>query len=281
MGTLYVLSTPIGNLSDLSERAKYILDNIEYVIAEDTRVSKKLFKNNKNNINIISVHKFSPNSKIKQVINFWIRREFVYRNSLLLSDAGTPSISDPGNEVVRLAMEGGYKVTPIPGPSAITAALSICPWPSSQFTFLGFLPRKENERINSIKKITSIPGLIIIFESPHRISATLKNLEEIIDDRLIFICRELTKIHEETFIGTSFEAQKKFSKPRGEFTIIISDDDSKKEMLSDEIILEEINHARLNKMSGRKIVDHVTTILSIKRSRVYSLELQSRKDKEY
>ena len=276
MGTLYVLSTPIGYLSDLSERAKYILDNIEYVIAEDTRVSKKLFKNNKNNINIISVHKFSPNSKIKQVINFLSKGDTV-----LLSDAGTPSISDPGNEVVRLAMEGGYKVTPIPGPSAITAALSICPWPSSQFTFLGFLPRKENERINSIKKITSIPGLIIIFESPHRISATLKNLEEIIDDRLIFICRELTKIHEETFIGTSFEAQKKFSKPRGEFTIIISGDDSKKEMLSDEIILEEINHARLNKMSGRKIVDHVTTILSIKRSRVYSLELQSRKDKEY
>ena len=275
MGTLYVLSTPIGNLADLSERAKNILDNIEYVIAEDTRVSKKLFKNNKNNINIISIHKFSPNSKIKQVTNFLSKGDTV-----LLCDAGTPSISDPGNEVVKQAIESGHKVTPIPGPSAITAALSICPWPSNQFTFLGFLPRKENERKNSIKKINSTNGLIIIFESPHRISETFKNLEEILGDRLIFICRELTKIHEETFIGTSFEAREKFSKPKGEFTIIISGQDSKIEDLSDEIILEEIHNARLNKMSGRKIVDHVTSMLSIKRSRVYSLELQSRKDKE-
>ncbi|MBI63883.1 MAG: 16S rRNA (cytidine(1402)-2'-O)-methyltransferase [Chloroflexi bacterium] len=275
MGTLYVLSTPIGNLADLSERAKNILDNIEYVIAEDTRVSKKLFKNNKNNINIISIHKFSPNSKIKQVTNFLSKGDTV-----LLCDAGTPSISDPGNEVVKQAIESGHKVTPIPGPSAITAALSICPWPSNQFTFLGFLPRKENERKNSIKKINSTNGLIIIFESPHRISETFKNLEEILGDRLIFICRELTKIHEETFIGTSFEAREKFSKPKGEFTIIISGQDSKIEELSDEIILEEIHNARLNKMSGRKIVDHVTSMLSIKRSRVYSLELQSRKDKE-
>ena len=275
MGTLYVLSTPIGNLADLSERAKNILDNIEYVIAEDTRVSKKLFKNNKNNINLISIHKFSPNSKIKQVTNFLSKGDTV-----LLCDAGTPSISDPGNEVVKQAIESGHKVTPIPGPSAITAALSICPWPSNQFTFLGFLPRKENERKNSIKKINSTNGLIIIFESPHRISETFKNLEEILGDRLIFICRELTKIHEETFIGTSFEAREKFSKPKGEFTIIISGQDSKIEELSDEIILEEIHNARLNKMSGRKIVDHVTSMLSIKRSRVYSLELQSRKDKE-
>ena len=177
-------------------------------------------------------------------------------------------------------MECGYKVTPIPGPSAITAALSICPWPNSKFTFFGFLPRKENERINFIKKINSITGLIIIFESPHRILETFKNIEEIMGDRLIFICRELTKIHEETFIGTSFEAQRKFSKPRGEFTIIISADDSKKEILSDKTILEEINNARLNKMRGRKIIDHVTSKLSIKRSRVYSLELQSRKDKD-
>ena len=272
MSTLYVLSTPIGNLSDLSSRAKDILDNIEFVIAEDTRVSKKLFSNNQKKIKMISVHDHSSLSKINQAIKL-----LNLGDTVLLSDAGTPGVSDPGAKVVKIAMEKGHIIVPIPGASAITTALSICPWPTKKFTFLGFLPRKEREKNRSLEEIGNISGLIVFFESPHRIINTLQSIKTVMNDRDVFICRELTKIHEETFIGKPSDAIKYFSKPKGEFTIIIKENSSQKPLISDETILKEISIARNKELTGRKIVDYVINNFSISRSRVYRLEIQSRK----
>lgn len=272
MSTLYVLSTPIGNLSDLSSRAKDILDNIEFVIAEDTRVSKKLFSNNQKKIKMISVHDHSSLSKINQAIKL-----LNLGDTVLVSDAGTPGVSDPGAKVVKIAMEKGHIIVPIPGASAITTALSICPWPTNKFTFLGFLPRKEREKIINLEEIVNISGLIVFFESPHRIINTLQSIKTVMNDRDVFICRELTKIHEETFIGKPSDAIKYFSKPKGEFTIIIKGNSSQKSLISDETILKEISIARNKELTGRKIVDYVINNFSVSRSRVYRLEIQSRK----
>ena len=272
MSTLYVLSTPIGNLYDLSSRAKDILDNIEFVIAEDTRVSKKLFSNNQKKIKMVSVHDHSSLSKINQAIKL-----LNLGDTVLVSDAGTPGVSDPGAKVVKIAMEKGHIIVPIPGASAITTALSICPWPTNKFTFLGFLPRKEREKIINLEEIVNISGLIVFFESPHRIINTLQSIKTVMNDREVFICRELTKIHEETFTGKPSDAIKYFSNPKGEFTIIIKGNSSQKSRISDETILKEISIARNKELIGRKIVDYVINNFSVSRSRVYRLEIQSRK----
>ena len=220
MGTLYVLSTPIGNLSDLSERAKYILDNIEYVIAEDTRVSKKLFKNNKNNINIISVHKFSPNSKIKQITNFLSKGDTV-----LLSDAGTPTISDPGYRLVSFIRDNHPKISilPVPGASACISALSVSGLPSDSFFFCGFLPKKRGKQ-KKLKELSLMQSSIILYESTFRINNTLNEIYSFFGNRKVFVAREMTKMFEE-HIYTDLEnliSSTKELKKKGEYVIVIA-----------------------------------------------------------
>jgi 16S rRNA (cytidine1402-2'-O)-methyltransferase len=272
MSVLYVVSTPIGNLSDQSDRAKHLFNSIEYVIAEDTRVSKKLFMENKKKVTIISVHEHSPQSKLEQAVNFLEKGDTV-----LVSDAGTPGISDPGNEIVRLAVKSGHRTTPVPGPSAVSAALSICSWPVNRFIFLGFLPRKQNDRISLLKSVKENFGSVVCFESPHRLQKSLKDIETVTEDCEIMVCRELTKIHEEVFRGSSSEAQKHFIDPiKGEFTIVIRETLSENPGISDETILAEIYQARKMGLTGRSIVDHVVEKFPGTKNKTYQLEISSR-----
>lgn len=229
MASLYIVSTPIGNLEDITLRALETLKKVDLVLCEDTRVTKRLFARHSISTRTLSYHAHSKLSRTGEIIQMLKEG----KNIALVSDAGTPCISDPGAELVRhvresLAAEigaGTIKIEAIPGPSALTAALSIAGVPCADFTFLGFLPHKKG-RQTLFKEIAESERTVVFYESPHRIMKTLESLE---DDgkKQVTICRELTKIFEEVASGTAIEVQAYFQshpdKVRGEFVVIVSE----------------------------------------------------------
>lgn len=198
MGKLYVVATPIGNLSDISERALKILEEVDFIAAEDTRQTVKILNHFNIKKQMIAYHKFNERSKSGAIIEKILNGSDV----ALVSDAGTPCISDPGYELVKLAREKKIEVIGIPGPSAIITALSISGLDTSNFTFIGFLPvdnKKLREKIEQIKK--SSFSTFIIYESPKRLLKLVELLKENFMDSKIFIASDLTKIHERSFFG--------------------------------------------------------------------------------
>jgi len=216
---LYIISTPIGNLEDITYRAVKTLKEVDLIASEDTRHSKILLKKYEIKTPLESFHSHSNTAKVTQLIN--ILKEG--KNIALISDAGTPGISDPGYILIKEAIANKIKVTPIPGPAAFLTALQASGESINKFTYLGFLPLKKG-RQKKLQELKEDPNVIVFYESTHRILKTLKELEQTIQDRKIVIARELTKLHEEFFQGTSKEAHEHFTKktPKGEFVIIIS-----------------------------------------------------------
>ena len=219
LGKLYVVGTPIGNLDDLTFRAKRILNEVSLIAAEDTRVSQKLLKYYDIETKLVSYHDYNevPQSiklieKIKEGIDIAI-----------ISDAGTPCISDPGYRIVNLAQKENIKVISIPGPSSVIAALSISGVPTDHFYFEGFLPPKKGRK-KRFELLETLPVTIVVFESPHKLMKTLNELNDYWGNRIISICRELTKVYEETFFGTILDSIDYYGncKPRGEFVLLIS-----------------------------------------------------------
>ncbi|HEY4521918.1 MAG TPA: 16S rRNA (cytidine(1402)-2'-O)-methyltransferase [Candidatus Paceibacterota bacterium] len=223
MPKLYIVATPIGNLKDITLRALDVLREVDLVLAEDTRVTKKLLAHYDIKTALFSFHKFSPKSALKKIQDFLESG----KNIALVTDAGTPGISDPGQwliaEILAQRSFGDISILPIPGPSSLSAILSVSDIDCSQFVFLGFPPHKKG-RQTFFKKVAQSEIPIILFESPHRIQKTLKELEVTVGDRYCNVGRELTKIYEEIFRGKFSEAQKHFvgEKQRGEFVIILS-----------------------------------------------------------
>jgi 16S rRNA (cytidine1402-2'-O)-methyltransferase len=236
MSTLSIIATPIGNLEDITLRALKVLAAADIILCEDTRVTKKLLDRHAIKKQTLSYHAHSKLSRVDEVIAYLKEG----KNLALVSDAGTPGISDPGSELVKkvrqeLANEiriGEIKIEAIPGPSALTSALSIAGVPCADFTFLGFLPHKKG-RETLFKEISTSERTMIFYESPHRIMKTLESLEEHLngnpDDvspRIVTVCRELTKIFEEVVQGTAKEVTNYFEehpdKVRGEFVVIVS-----------------------------------------------------------
>ena len=218
-GELYIIATPIGNLADITYRAVETLKSVGFVAAEDTRRAKILFNNYNIKTSLLSYHAQSSDAKAKEIIARIKKGE----SGALISDAGTPCISDPGFRLVRLAVEEDIAVVPIPGPSALTALISACGVPADSFVFHGFLPHKKGRQtlIKSMKD-TDFPH--VFYESVHRFERLLKELSEFIgEERAIVVGRELTKIHEEFFRGTVKEAQKYFNTEnvRGEFVVMV------------------------------------------------------------
>ena len=234
-GSLYLVGTPIGNLSDLSERAKSILKNISLIACEDTRRSGKLLKTINSKAPLISYHKHNIKSRLPQIL------EILKNNGsiALITDAGMPGISDPGEELVRSARSNNHKVICIPGPCAAITALVISGLPSQRFCFEGFLPKKQNLRKEIINRISKEERTTVIYESPHQIINLLCQLSEACgSDRPIQIGRELTKRYEESIGQTIKEAIEYFqiNPPRGEFTIVLGGDTNhKKENIKDKI----------------------------------------------
>ena len=218
-GTLYVVGTPIGNLADLTRRAETTLQSVDIIAAEDTRVSRKLLNHYDIQTPLISYHDKNESVQAEKLVGRLILGE----NIALISDAGTPCISDPGYRLVHAARKMNIEVISIPGPSAVTAALSISGIPTDHYYFEGFLPIKKGRKTR-FELLESLPATIVIYESPLRVLRTLKDIERYWGDRVVSICRELTKIYEETFVGLITDAIQFFekSKPKGEFVIMIA-----------------------------------------------------------
>ena len=218
-GTLYVIATPIGNLDDISLRAVKILSESDIIAAEDTRTTKKILNKYGIEKKMISYNDNNEISKTEMLIESLESGNTV----ALVSDAGTPCISDPGYRVVKKAQELSIVVKSVPGPSSVVAALSISGLPSNRFFFEGFLPKKKGRK-KRIEYLKEIDETVIIFESPYRVNKTLLDIYNIIGERYVTICREMTKIHEETIYGKLSSLVDIFSdkKNKGEFVILIS-----------------------------------------------------------
>jgi 16S rRNA (cytidine1402-2'-O)-methyltransferase len=213
---LYVVATPIGNLEDITLRALRVLGEVQLIAAEDTRTARKLL--NRYDIKTRLTSYFEHNKKNKMPVLLETLEE---QDIALISEAGMPGISDPGYELIRGAIEKGFQVVVLPGPSAVITAVAASGLPAEQFIYLGFLPRKKGEKRRLLGSVSSEPRSIVCFESPYRIVDSLGAMLETLGDRSIAVCREMTKLHEEIYRGPLSEAVKHFQKPRGEFTVVI------------------------------------------------------------
>lgn len=220
-GTLYLVSTPIGNLEDMTHRAVRVLREVDVIACEDTRHTRKLL----NHYGItaprtISYHEHNERERAAELVKLIDSGS----NVAVVSDAGTPGISDPGFRLARLAIENNVRVVPVPGPSALVTALVASGLPTDEFFFSGFLPARSGARRARLKELEPIPATLVFYEAPHRIVATLKDAYEILGDRDAVVARELTKMHEEIARGRLGELVSRFSsgeRARGEMVLII------------------------------------------------------------
>ncbi len=220
-GTLSILGTPIGNLDDLTIRGQAVLQRADFVLCEDTRVTRVLLDRFGIAKPLISYHQHSRLERIDDILA-WLKEG---KNAVLVSDAGTPGISDPGNLLVQRAVEAGIRVEPIPGPSAVTTLLSVAGLPTDRFTFLGFLPHKKG-RETLFRQIAESPYPMVFFESTHRILKTLDQLHALCPSRRLVIGRELTKIYEEILRGDAVTIKAELEldpkRQKGEFVVLVA-----------------------------------------------------------
>ena len=220
-GTLYVVATPIGNLEDMTYRAVRVLTEVDLVACEDTRHSHKLLNHYGIKTKTVSYHEHNERERAGELLAS-------LKSGLdvaIVSDAGTPGISDPGFRVVRMALEEGLRVVPVPGPTALISALVASGLPSDEFFFGGFLPARTGARRTRFADLAAIPFTLVFYEAPHRIAASLKDAREILGEREAVVARELTKLHEEILRGRLSELAAQFSQtaqePRGEMVLVI------------------------------------------------------------
>ena len=216
MGTLYLVSTPIGNLEDITLRALHILRAVSLIAAEDTRTTRKLLSHYDIHTPLTSYNDHNRRAKTPRLLETLAEGDVA-----LVSEAGTPAISDPGQHLVAAAWEVGVRVVPVPGPSVLTAALAVSGLSTRRFLYLGFLPRQSGPLRRLMRSVRDAAETLVAFEAPHRLRATLAILREELGDRRVAVCRELTKVHEEVFRGCLSEAEVHFLEPRGEFTLVV------------------------------------------------------------
>ena len=219
-GILYIVSTPIGNLEDLTYRAHRILQTVNIIAAEDTRHTQKLCRHYGITTTLTSYHDFNKEDKTPTLLNKLQEGQSV----ALVSDAGTPLISDPGYYIVTRAIDEAIPIVPIPGPSAVLTALVASGLPTDTFHYEGFLPKKAVARSRMLQALAENPKTIILFETPHRIQSTLSEIKEIFGNRPLSIARELTKTYEEIIRGSAEDILKRYQtkKPKGEMTVMIA-----------------------------------------------------------
>ena len=221
-GTLYLISTPIGNLEDITHRAVRLLGQVDLIACEDTRHTRKLLNHYGLKTRTVSYHEHNEQERAAQLLKLIESGSDV----AIVSDAGTPGISDPGFRLTTLAIEGGASVVPVPGPSALITALVASGLPTDEFFFGGFLPARSGARRTRLKEVGNMPATLIFYEAPHRIAASLQDAHEVLGERTAVVARELTKLHEEIARGRLSELAARFSseEPRGEMVLIIDRD---------------------------------------------------------
>ena len=276
MGTLYVIGTPIGNLEDITVRAARILASVPLVAAEDTRVTRRLLNHLDAKPRLVSCNEHN-----------WSRRLSVLLEALnsgdvaMVTDAGSPGISDPGAGAVSAIAEAGHEVVSVPGVSAVSAALSVSGFPADRFTFLGFLSRRRAERTAALSEAATLGQTLVIFEAPHRLKATLSDIADALNDPPLAVCRELTKMHEEVWRGAASDALDYFAEPRGEFTIVIGPVSSEISsadggpVITVDAAREALIQRRAAGMRGREAVAEVVAATGLSRRVVYGLWVET------
>jgi len=217
-GTLFVVATPIGNLEDITVRALRVLREVAVIAAEDTRRTAHLLARHAISTPTTSLHEHNEAGKANALVERLQRGDSI----ALVSDAGTPTVSDPGGLLIRAAIDAGVRVEPVPGPSAVLAALAASGMPTDSFSFLGFPPTRSKDRKIWFDRVKTVGGTIVFFEAPHRIQDTLNELQREVGNCEVAIGRELTKVHEELVRGPIIEAIKRIHDGRGEFTVVIN-----------------------------------------------------------
>ena len=217
VSTLFIVATPIGNLDDLTLRAIRVLRETPAVVAEDTRVTRKILEHIDAKPKVLSFHRRSSERDVLRAVNLLDEGDVA-----LVSDAGTPGVNDPGQAIVEEAINQGHSVVPIPGASSITAALSVSGLYVDQFASYGFLPASRTKRRRLLGKIASDARTAVLFETPHRLRDALFDMVEALGERPLVVCREMTKLHEEIWCGIASDAIEHFDAPRGEFVIVVA-----------------------------------------------------------
>ena len=272
---LYLVSTPIGNLKDITFRAVEILRKSSYILCEDTRVSKNLLDKYGIKSKLISNHKFNETKNLSKIIGLLKSGEMIS----LISDAGTPSISDPGSILVNECTKNGINITPIPGPSAVAAATSISGF-SEKFFFYGFLPDKKQNLLNELKRLSKFEDTIIFFVSTKKINKIIPDLKDNFSGRKILLCREISKLYEE-FIRKDVDDLVPFIKePKGELTVVISEkkvDKNASQVLSESdknIIIKMINN-----FSVKEITNFINQNRNVSKKEIYNYCLKLKNEK--
>ena len=249
MPTLYIVPTPIGNLEDITLRALRVLAEVDLIAAEDTRVTRKLLTRYDIDTPLTPFHEHNLPAKLPNLLD-----RLATEDIALVSDAGTPTINDPGRELVTRAAERGIDVVALPGASAVTTALAASGLSTQGFVFLGFLPRRSTERIELLSNLRRERRTLVAFETPHRLAASLSDLLQTLGDRHIAVCRELTKLHEEVFRGSVSAAIDHYAEPRGEFTLVIEGTLEQTEPIPDAEATSLLAQAKNRGMSARDAV---------------------------
>ena len=263
---LYIVSTPIGNLKDITIRALEILKKSDFILCEDTRISRNLLNKYEIKSQLISNHKFNEKKNTLKIVKYLKSGKIIS----LISDAGTPVISDPGSVLINECIKNNIKIVPIPGPSAVLTAISISGF-SDQFFFNGFIPDKKQQIINELKKLSEFNSTLVFFVSPKKINKIIPEIKKNFSKRNIVICREITKVYEE-FLRTSVDELQEFQKePKGEMTVVISEkiivkNNSKNLNESDISIINKM----INKLTIKEITDLICQNSKVSKKIVYN-----------
>ena len=263
---LYLVSTPLGNLKDITLRAIDILKQSDYILCEDTRVSKILFNKYEIKSNLISNHKFNEKKNVKKIIEYLKIGKIIS----LISDAGTPSISDPGSILINECVKNNINIYPIPGPSAVATAISISGF-SDQFLFYGFFPEKKSVLISELKKLSEFNYSLVFFSSPQKINKIIPEIKNFFHGRKIILCREITKYYEEYIRKNVNDLELFDKKPKGEITVVISEkignkNNSEKLSESDMNIIKKM----IKKISVKEIIEIISQNKKISKKEVYN-----------
>ena len=270
---LYIVSTPIGNLKDITIRAVEILRQSDFILCEDTRISKNLLNKYEIKSKLISNHKFNEKKNTLKIIEYLKSGKLIS----LISDAGTPAISDPGSVLINECVKNNIKIVPIPGPSAVATAISISGF-SDQFFFYGFLPDKKQQITNELKKISEFNSTLVFFVSPKKINKIIPHLKKYFKKRKILICREISKYYEEFIRSDLDELQSFKDEPKGEITIVISE--KKFEKKTSQTLSESDKRnieVMINKLSTKEITDIISQRSEVSKKEIYNycLELKN------
>ena len=273
-GVLYVVATPIGNLEDVTLRALRVLKEADLIAAEDTRHTQKLLSHYDIRTPLTSYHEHNERTKAPALVERLLRGETI----ALVSDAGTPAISDPGYRLVVAAAAAGLRVTPVPGAAALTAALSAAALPTDRFIFEGFLPEKKKERRERLQALGDEKRTLVFYEAPHRLRDALDDIEEILGDRTVAIAREISKIHEEFMRGRASEIIARISDRdmRGEIVIVVHGSTGEP-VASEALLREEIRKLQASGARVKEIAELLGEKYAFPKKQIYRLALDLKK----